>query len=120
MDVMQFAGLVSNIAETAERPSVIGPDADGVRLWLGNGWGVMLVMDAGGETARCMSVRFGEPFRPGWEVEPRWSPAIAPLASGVRAGQPKVWEEVTPGSVADILEQLEELCRVQPLPGPAA
>ena len=118
MDVMQFAGHVSNIVELPERPSVTGPDADGARLWLPNGWGVSLVMDAGGESAQCTPVRFSEPFRPDWRTEPEWAPAIPPIASGLPATGSGMRSYSTPVGVAQVLERLETLSRVQPLPGP--
>jgi predicted RNA-binding Zn-ribbon protein involved in translation (DUF1610 family) len=120
MDVMQFAGHVSNIAGTGERPSVIGPDKRGqVRLWLSNGWGVLLTGDDG-KHREATAVRFTVPFLPGWQTEPEWIPAAAPLASGKRPGLPSRWTDMAPGDVANVLVELDRLARVAPLPAAGA
>lgn len=117
MDAMQFAGHVSNIVDLPARPSVVGPDLDGVRMWLPNGWGVVLT-GADGEHMTATAVRFADPFYPAWQDEPKWIPAVAPIASGLRPGLPSRWEESTPGGVAQVLEQLDVLSRVPPVPSP--
>lgn len=114
MDVMQFAGHVSNGADTGERPSVVGPDRNGARLWLANGWGVMVSPGTDSAHFNATAVRFAEPYAAGWETEPVWLPAVAPIDTGRRPGLPSHWQNVTPADVAGVLGKMAALAPVQP------
>jgi hypothetical protein len=106
---------VSNIAQVPERPVVIGPVGDGVRMWLPNGWGVAITGAPGEYDATA--IRFTGPYG-SWETEPDWAPAVAPLKYGRRPGLPSRWVGPSPVVVAAVLEQLAALDPVVPVPAP--
>lgn len=124
MDALQFAGAVTltdvggDVSLHNRTDGVTGSNAAGVRVWLKNGWGVMLTVEPGTDTATVHTVRFLEPFGPGWTVEPQWGKRFAPVDSEEPMVWPGMWERLTVRQTAGILDGLSGLSRVQPLPEP--
>lgn len=119
MDRLQFAGKLCLTRLHNVIAGVSGTDESWPRVWMRNGWGIRITEVYPDGTARIESVRFTEPFAPGWVTEPSWETA-PPGWNHPRGDRYSIpTGGVVVGSVteaSDFLESMYGLDRVQPLP----
>lgn len=119
MDALQFAGAVTltdvggDVSLHNRTSGVTGPDSEGVRVWLRNGWGIKIEMEGGegSQRATVTTLAFAGPFPDLWAAEPAWTLAMPDVDGGNRMTGPGVWPGVTRTEAASLLSAMSDLPR---------